>query len=253
MLNGWVSLDRAMLDHWCASDPLVLAVWVRLLLEANHADKKRMFNGVLMEVKRGQLVFGYPAFAKKSGVTVNQLRRIIGQLETDNMIHRQKTNKFSLISITNYDEYQKDHRQNTGKTQADHSQSTGKPQHLNNGNKVNNENNTDIPAPAKPDADCVMPDQVMALYNEILGDLLPSCRAMSKNRKSSLRARIKEDGKRRDPDWWRRYFEHIAESSWLTGQTPGANGQVFGGADMGWILNGENMLKIIEGKYHREA
>jgi hypothetical protein len=140
-LSGFISLDRALLGHWCAGEPEALSVWVRLLLDANFADKKTMFNGALIEIKRGQLIFGYPSFSAKSGVSVAKLRRIIKTFEDDGMISRQKTNKYTLISITYYDKYQSSNRQNAGKSQADDKQIAGKSQHRNNDNKVNNDNN----------------------------------------------------------------------------------------------------------------
>lgn len=115
---GWIKVHRALLDHWCATEPEALAVWVRLLCEANFESKRSMINGCLIEVERGQLVFGLDAFSKKSGVSVAKLRRIISMLESDGMISRQKTSKYSLISIACYDKYQEDDRQITGKSQA---------------------------------------------------------------------------------------------------------------------------------------
>ena len=119
---GWIKVHRALIDHWCATEPEALAVWVRLLCEANFESKKSMINGCLIEVERGQLVFGLDAFSKKSGVSVAKLRRIISMLESDGMISRQKTSKYSLISIACYDKYQEDDRQITGKSQANHNQ-----------------------------------------------------------------------------------------------------------------------------------
>ncbi|MGL5392724.1 MAG: hypothetical protein ACRDA8_15345 [Shewanella sp.] len=119
---GWIKVHRALLDHWCATEPEALAVWVRLLCEANFESKKSMINGCLIDVERGQLVFGLDAFSKKSGVSVAKLRRIISMLESDGMISRQKTSKYSLISIACYDKYQEDDRQITGKSQANHNQ-----------------------------------------------------------------------------------------------------------------------------------
>ena len=115
---GWIKVHRALLDHWCATEPEALAVWVRLLCEANFESKKSMINGCLIDVERGQLVFGLDAFSKKSGVSVSKLRRIISMLESDGMISRQKTSKYSLISISCYDNYQEDDRQIAGKSQA---------------------------------------------------------------------------------------------------------------------------------------
>ena len=119
---GWIKVHRALMDHWCATEPEALAVWVRLLCEANFESKKIMINGCLVDVQRGQLVFGLDAFSKKSGVSVSKLRRIISMLEGDGMISRQKTSKYSLISIACYDKYQEDDRQITGKSQANHNQ-----------------------------------------------------------------------------------------------------------------------------------
>ena len=121
---GWIKIHRALLDHWCATEPEALAVWVRLLCEANFEDKKSLINGCLVEVKRGQLVFGLDAFSLKSGVSVMKLRRIISMLESDGMINRQKTSKYSLISIVCYDKYQEDNRQTSGYEQAKDNQIT---------------------------------------------------------------------------------------------------------------------------------
>ena len=115
---GWIKIHRALLDHWCATEPEALAVWVRLLCEANFEDKKSLINGCLVEVKRAQLVFCLDAFSLKSGVSVMKLRRIISMLESDGMINRQKTSKYSLISIACYDKYQEDNRQTSSTEQA---------------------------------------------------------------------------------------------------------------------------------------
>ena len=138
MLHGWIMLHRKMLDNWVAQEPELLAMWVRLLLDANHTDTKRMFNGCHIEIKRGQLIFGLNAFSIKSGISEAKVRRYISLLEKDGMISRLKTNKYSVISIVNFDSYQCDNRQTTGESQANDIQSSGKQQHRNNDNNVNN-------------------------------------------------------------------------------------------------------------------
>lgn len=147
MLHGWIMLHRKMLDNWVAQEPELLAMWVRLLLDANHTDTKRMFNGCHIEIKRGQLIFGLNAFSIKSGISEAKVRRYILLLEKDGMISRLKTNKYSVISIVNFDSYQCDNRQTTGEQQASDNQSSGKQQHRNNGNNgsnVKNEKNKEI-------------------------------------------------------------------------------------------------------------
>lgn len=120
-MAGWIKLHRTLFDHWIAQDNDYLAVWVRMLTEANFEDKSRLFNGSLVKVERGQIIFGLQAWSEKTGVSISKLRRLISMLESDSMISRQAFNKFSLISITNYDSHQASDRQ-------DDKQTAGEPQ-----------------------------------------------------------------------------------------------------------------------------
>jgi hypothetical protein len=118
-MSGWIKLHRSMLEHWIANDAEYLKAWLIMLSEANFEDKSHLFNGALISVKRGQLIFGLESFSGKSKVGVSKLRTMLKLLEKDGMISRQKTSKYSTISIVNYDLYQDDDRQDAGKTQAD--------------------------------------------------------------------------------------------------------------------------------------
>ena len=140
-MQGWIKLHRKLLDNWVASEPELLSLWIRLLIEANHSSSKKMFNGVMIEIKRGELIFGLEAFSAKSGISIGKLRRYLKLLEKDQMINRQKTNKYSVISIPCYDDYQLDDRQMTSKMQANDKQTTSKQQHYKNVKNDNNENN----------------------------------------------------------------------------------------------------------------
>lgn len=142
---GWLKIHRDLLSHWCSQDPNFLAVWIRLLLEANFETKKTLINYSPIEVKRGDVIFGLNAFSEKSGVPVSKLRRIMKVLEDEGMIDRQKTNKYSIISIAKYDQYQLDDRQEAVKQQSDDIQTTT-PKETNNYN--NNKKTTPI-SPSK--------------------------------------------------------------------------------------------------------
>ncbi|AHK11851.1 hypothetical protein S349_61 [Shewanella sp. phage 3/49] len=150
MLHGWIMLHRKILDNWVSQEPEMLAVWIRILLEANHTDTKRMFNGCHIEIKRGQLIFGLNAFSLKSGVSESKVRRYIKLLEKDGMINRLKTNKYSLISIVNFDSYQGDNSQDTCKPHSNDNQNTIKQQHRNNVKNENNDNKEIMPTKKTP-------------------------------------------------------------------------------------------------------
>lgn len=121
-MSGWIKLHRGIFDHWISSDPDYFCVWLRMLTEANFEDKKHLFNGALLEIKRGQIIFGLEAWSAKTGVTIAKLRKLLEMLENDKMINRQKTNKYSLISIVNYALYQDDDRQTACRTHAEDKQ-----------------------------------------------------------------------------------------------------------------------------------
>ena len=134
-MSGWIKLKRTIFEHWIASDNEYLSVWVRMLSEANFEDKTKLFNGALITVRRGQVVFGLQAWSEKTGVQISKLRRLISMLERDSMISRQVFNKYSLISIVNYDLHQSDDRQVdsqiAGKQQAE-SRQTATPKEVKN-------------------------------------------------------------------------------------------------------------------------
>ena len=123
-MAGWIKIQRDLVGHWCSSDPYFLAVWVRLLAEANFKDEKKFINGVLIEVKRGHLIYGREAFSARSKVSVSKLRRIMKLLEEDGMISQQKTNKYTIVSITKYKDYQVNDQQKTIKPPTGDQQTT---------------------------------------------------------------------------------------------------------------------------------
>lgn len=107
------------MSHWIAQDNEYLAVWIRMLAEANYEPQTKMFNGQVITVGRGQFIFGLDSYAEKTKVSVMRLRRLVDLLEKHQMINRVKSAKYSLISIVNYDKYQTDNRQITSTEQAD--------------------------------------------------------------------------------------------------------------------------------------
>lgn len=118
-MSGWIKINRDLRNHWCASDPNFLAVWFHLLSSANWQDKKTLINGKLVTVKRGQLIFGLNAWSDKTGVSVKRLRRIIDVFLDDGMLGKQNFSKYSIISITNWEEYQVEGKQGAGTGQAE--------------------------------------------------------------------------------------------------------------------------------------
>lgn len=92
--------------------------------------------------------------------------------------------------------------------------------------------------------------KIIDLYHQ----LIPTGRRVkvwNATRSKKLVARWKEDKKWQTLDWWQRLFAYIAESDFLTGQTNTPGRPPFE-VDLEWIISPTNLVKIIEGKYHRQ-
>ncbi len=91
-------------------------------------------------------------------------------------------------------------------------------------------------------------EAIIGLYHEIL-PMLPKVQLWTDARRSLLRTRWREDKARQNLDWWRHYFELVADSDFLCGRCPpGKTGRPFM-ADLEWLIRPTNMPKVLEGKY----
>lgn len=77
-------------------------LFLHLLLKANSEDKR--WQG--MVIKRGQLVTSYDSLHTQTGLSVRTLRTCISRLIETGEVERESTNKFSIITICNYESYQ---------------------------------------------------------------------------------------------------------------------------------------------------
>lgn len=243
---GWIKVHRALLDHWCATEPEALSVWVRLLCEANFENKKSMINGCLIEVERGQLVFGLDAFSKKSGVSVAKLRRIISMLESDGMISRQKTSKYSLISIACYDKYQEDDRQIAGKSQAKDNQIAA-PKEVKNLRSKETDHSS-------PDGDQKQQSRkaVFRMMAEKYMELIPEMPAVDieanangrETKAANFYAKHKFTNER-----WAAYLMAVRECSWMFEDRPSFDGKVWKKKNFDFLITEKCYLGVKEDRY----
>jgi hypothetical protein len=103
--------------------------------------------------------------------------------------------------------------------------------------------NTNVPSVAGDDC----PHQeIINLYHEHL-PMLTQVKSWTPKRSSALKTRWREDSKRQSLEWWEKLFKYIAKSDFLTGKASEWQ------ADLEWIINASNLVKIIEGKYENKS
>ena len=92
-------------------------------------------------------------------------------------------------------------------------------------------------------------DAIISLYHEILS-MCPPVRVWHKARRSLLQSRWREDNTRQSIEWWRGYFEHVKQSQFLIGNISNQDGKPPFIADLEWLIRPNNLVKVIEGRYH---
>ena len=93
--------------------------------------------------------------------------------------------------------------------------------------------------------------EIISLYHATL-PMCPQVKSWTTARNKLLRARWREEKERQSPDWWKRFFEYVGQSPFLTGKVNGSPDKPPFLASLEWIIRPSNFIKIIEGNYHRD-
>lgn len=109
----FIKLDRNIMRWKFYKNSNVMRVFIHLLLNANIKPGKVM--GVIVE--RGQIATSYNSLALALGISYKQARAAIETLESAGALRHQSFNKFSLITVLNYDHYQGTAGKRAGKPQ----------------------------------------------------------------------------------------------------------------------------------------
>jgi len=102
MDTGYIKLWRKFENWEWFSKGNMAKFFIWLLLRATHKDTR--FQG--QEIKRGSMVFGIHSASDSTGISPQSIRTYIKALKSTNEITIKSTNKFSIITICNYDSYQ---------------------------------------------------------------------------------------------------------------------------------------------------
>lgn len=136
-MEGWISLYRKLLNASWFNKSEYVHLWIYLLLKANHQDKEIYIGNEKVIVKRGQLLTSRNKLAEVVHVNENKIYRILKCFENEQQIEQHKTKKYTVISIVNYDMYQKGEQESE---QQMNNKRTTNEQQMN----TNNNDNKDI-------------------------------------------------------------------------------------------------------------
>jgi hypothetical protein len=137
-MSGWIKIYRKIQEKGFYKKSEYFLLWVHILLKANHFEKEFFFNNKAIKIKKGQLLTGRKKLSSETGINESKIERILKYLENEQQIEQQKTNKFRLITIQNYNQYQKSEQQS--EQQVNNKRTTSEQQVNTNKNNKNYKN-----------------------------------------------------------------------------------------------------------------
>lgn len=98
----YIKIFHKMLDWGWYGDTNTFRVFMHILLRANYRESEYLGH----KIGAGECVFGRRAWAEKLGLSERQIRTAIDHLKSTNEIAVRTTNKFSVITVVKWEDWQ---------------------------------------------------------------------------------------------------------------------------------------------------
>ena len=107
MADGWVKLWRKSIDSGIIKNHKVWIFWTYCLMKANHEKNYKCIVGFQeVPLMPGQFVFGLKVASEETGLSIQNIRTCLVFLKKYQNLTIKPTNKFSVITIINWETYQ---------------------------------------------------------------------------------------------------------------------------------------------------
>lgn len=105
---NWIKVNRNLQDHWLFDVEKICGVgaWLDLLMMSNFKDGHTCIANALISVERGQKVTSILKLSKRWKRDRKWVSRFLNNLEKDGMIIQKRHNRYTVITICNYNRFQ---------------------------------------------------------------------------------------------------------------------------------------------------
>lgn len=104
--KSYIKLFRKLLESPIFENEIALKVWIWCLLKATHKEREQLVGHQLVYLKKGQFVFGRKKAAEELKMTESMVYRYMKLLEELQMLNIKSNNKFSIVTIEKWEDYQ---------------------------------------------------------------------------------------------------------------------------------------------------
>lgn len=104
--QGWIKIHRQLLGSNIFQNEKLLKIWMWCLLKATHTEREQIVGRQKVQLKEGQFITGRHAAAAELGMAPSTAWDYLKLLENEDCINIKSNNKFSVVTIVNWDFYQ---------------------------------------------------------------------------------------------------------------------------------------------------
>ncbi|MBO6233229.1 MAG: hypothetical protein J6N78_04140 [Clostridia bacterium] len=104
--KSYIKLFRKLLQSPIWKNEKALKIWLWCLLKATHIERNQLVGHTIVHLEKGQFVFGRNSASDELDMKESTVYKYIKLLEKLQMISIKSNNKFSVVSIEKWEEYQ---------------------------------------------------------------------------------------------------------------------------------------------------
>lgn len=121
--TSYIKLFRKLLNSPIFENEKALKIWIWCLLKATHKEREQLVGQRIVSLKKGEFVFGRKQASGELKMTESTIYKYIKLLEKLQMISIKSNNKFSIVSIEKWEDYQIEELKNNNKITTKEQQS----------------------------------------------------------------------------------------------------------------------------------
>lgn len=106
MENGWIKLHRKLLASKVFQNNNALKIWIWCLLKATHNKRTYLMGLNQIEISEGSFIFGSFVAKEETKMAISTIWRWLKFLENEKQIIVKSSNKYSIITIIHWKDYQ---------------------------------------------------------------------------------------------------------------------------------------------------
>lgn len=122
MKEGYIKLYRKSLESIIFTSEKGWKIWTWCLLKANHEENSFFLGRTRVDLKPGQFVMGRNTASGELGMAVGTIWYWLDILEKEGNVERKATNKYTVITLPKWKQYQEDNNKLERRLNADRTQ-----------------------------------------------------------------------------------------------------------------------------------